>query len=93
MTVTQEVSFWNPQSGIFDARKLRMAIILRGWTVVEFARAAGMSPACMYNALSGNGVNDRTAIRIFRGLSQREPMSIPSILSVEETSSIHRRAL
>lgn len=85
----QERPFWSPQSGIFDTGKLRMAIILRGWTVVEFAKAAGVSPACLYNALNGCGVIDRTAIRIFRGLEQREPiLTVP----FEEGSDLRRLA-
>lgn len=65
-------AFWNPRSGIFDRGQLRLAIISRGWTVVEFAHAAKISPACLYNALNGRGVTDRTAIKVFQGLAQRQ---------------------
>lgn len=65
--------FWNPRSGAFDPMQLRLAIVLRRWTVVEFARTAKVSPACLYSALKGCGVTDRTAIRIFQALAMREP--------------------
>jgi predicted transcriptional regulator len=53
---------------------------MRGWTVAEFAVECTISLACLYNALSGSGVTDRTAIRIFRGLAQRQPL--PPLLDV-----------
>lgn len=68
-------SFWNPQTGIFDAAQLRLAIVLRGWTVAEFAIAAKVSHGCIYSALLGSGVTDRTAIRVFQTLATREPYS------------------
>lgn len=67
---------WDPSSGIFDAAELRQAIVLRGWTVPEFALAAGVSRGCLYHALLGFGVTDRTAIRIFRALVQRDPIDL-----------------
>jgi hypothetical protein len=75
MTAQQESvpPFWNAKSGVFDPAQLRLAIVLRRWTVTEFARASRVSPACLYNALKGCGVTDRTAIRIFQGLAMREP--------------------
>lgn len=68
--------FWNARTGIFDGAQLRRAIVLRGWTVIEFASASHVSRGCLYAALLGSGVTDRTAIRIFRALAQREPMSL-----------------
>lgn len=65
---------WNPASGIFDPAQLRAAIVARGWTLRDFIAGAGVSRGCMYSALRGHGVTDRTAIRIFRTLSQRDPM-------------------
>lgn len=64
---------WNSRTGVFDVEQLRRAIVLRGWTVAEFVGAAGVSRGCLYGALLGRGVTDRTAIRIFRALSQRDP--------------------
>jgi hypothetical protein len=49
---------------------------MRGWTVAEFAKAADVSRGCLYSALVGAGVTDRTAIRIFRALAEREPLSL-----------------
>jgi predicted transcriptional regulator len=71
-----QASFWNPQTGIFDAAQLRLAIVMRGWTVGEFAKTARVSHGCLYNALLGCGVTDRTAIRIFQTLTTREPYSL-----------------
>jgi hypothetical protein len=65
---------WNPRTGIFDAGRLRAAIVARGWTVPEFVDVAGVSRGCLYGVLLGHGVTDRTAIRILRGLSQRAPL-------------------
>jgi hypothetical protein len=65
---------WNPRTGIFDAGRLRAAIVARGWTVPEFVSVAGVSRGSLYSALLGRGVTDRTAIRIFKGLSQRETL-------------------
>lgn len=67
--------FWDARSGVFDGGQLREAIVLRGWTVAEFAQTGTISLACLYNALAGKGVSDRTAIRIFRVLAQRQPMA------------------
>lgn len=71
-----QTAFWNPQTGIFDASQLRLAIVMRGWTVGEFAKAAKVSHGCLYSALIGCGVTDRTAIRIFQTLAAREPYSL-----------------
>ncbi len=67
---------WNPQTGIFDPAQLRLAIVMRGWTVVEFANVARVSRGCLYSALLGSGVTDRTAIRIFQTLATRDPFSL-----------------
>jgi hypothetical protein len=64
--------FWNPRSGAFDGAQLRMAIVLRGWTVRQFAVVAKVSLACLYRALGGYGVTDDTATKIFEGLRQRQ---------------------
>jgi len=69
-------ALWNPATGIFDPAQLRLAIVLRGWTVAEFGKAAQVSRGCLYSALAGGGVADRTAIRIFRTLAEREPLSL-----------------
>ncbi len=68
--------FWNPRTGIFDPAQLRMAIVMRGWTAAEFAKAAKVSHGCLYSALLGSGVTDRTAIRIFQTLASRDPFSL-----------------
>ncbi len=70
-----ETPFWNPRSGVFDGAQLRLAIVIRGWTVAEFAAACKISLACLYNAIGGCGVSDRTAIRIFQGLALRQPLT------------------
>lgn len=68
--------FWNPRTGIFDPAQLRLAIVMRGWTVGEFASCANVSRGALYSALLGCGVTDRTAIRIFSALADREPMTL-----------------
>jgi len=42
----------------------------------DFARAAHVHPASVYNALNGSRVRDSTAIRIFETLEKRQPMSV-----------------
>ena len=75
-----EKPFWNPRSGAFDGAQLRMAIVLRGWTVREFAVVSNVSLACMYRALRSYGVTDDTATKIFQGLRQRQPLApIPEL--------------
>lgn len=64
------------KTGIFDPAQLRLAIVMRGWTVAEFANAAKVSRGCLYSALLGSGVTDRTAIRIVQALATREPISL-----------------
>ncbi len=67
---------WDPASGRFNAPRLRGAIVSRGWTVGEFAAAAGLSRACLYNALRAWSTSDRTAIRIATTLSTRAPIAV-----------------
>jgi hypothetical protein len=69
-----DAPFWNPRSGAVNGALLRQAIVMRGWTVAEFAVVCSVSPACLYRALGGYGVTDRIAIRIFDGLRQRQPL-------------------
>ncbi len=71
-----QAPLWNPKTGIFDPAQLRLAIVMRGWTVGEFAKAAAVSRGCLYSALLGSGVTDRTAIRIFQTLATRDPFSL-----------------
>jgi lambda repressor-like predicted transcriptional regulator len=67
---------WDPASGRFNPVRLRAAIVSRGWTVAEFAVAAGVSRACLYNALRAWSTSDRTAIRIATTLATREPLAV-----------------
>jgi hypothetical protein len=70
------VPLWDPASGRFHPVRLRAAIVARGWTVGEFAATAGVSRACLYNALRGYATSDRTAVRIGTTLSSREPLPV-----------------
>jgi predicted transcriptional regulator len=70
---------WNPRSGAFDGAQLRGAIVMRGWTIAEFAALSKISLACLYRALGGYRVTDRTAIRIFEGLRQGHPLPLPEV--------------
>jgi hypothetical protein len=69
-------ALWDPASGRFNAVRLRAAIVSRGWTVSEFAAAAGVSRACLYNALRAWSASDRTAISIATTLATREPLAV-----------------
>jgi hypothetical protein len=69
-------ALWDPASGRFNAVRLRAAIVSRGWTVGEFAAAAGVSRACLYNALRAWSASDRTAISIATTLATREPLAV-----------------
>jgi len=64
---------WGAASGRFQPVRLRAAIVARGWTVREFAALAGVSPACLYNALQRRAVSDRTVVRIVTTLDTRAP--------------------
>jgi predicted transcriptional regulator len=72
--VNSDAPFWNPRSGAFNGALLRLAVVMRGWTVAEFAVVCEISLACLYKALGGCGVTDRIAIRIFDGLRKRQPL-------------------
>jgi predicted transcriptional regulator len=65
---------WSAETSAFDGARLRRAIVSRGWTVPEFARAARIHAASAYNAVNGRQVRDSTAIRIFETLEKRQPM-------------------
>lgn len=67
---------WRPETRAFDGPRLRRAIVARGWTVPEFAKASRVHVASLYNALKGRRVRDATTIRIFETLEKREPMSV-----------------
>jgi hypothetical protein len=67
---------WSAASGQFDGVQLRAAIVVRGWTVGEFAATAQVSRACIYNALRGQAVSDRTVVRITTLLDTRTPVGV-----------------
>lgn len=64
---------WDAASGQFNGVQLRAAIVGRGWTVGEFARDARVSRACVYKALAGRAVSDRTVVSILAALEARRP--------------------
>jgi hypothetical protein len=64
---------WDARSGRFDAYRLRLAIVARGWTVAEFVGASGVSRSCLYKALGSYAVGDRTVVRILAALDTRPP--------------------
>jgi predicted transcriptional regulator len=67
---------WDAASGRFQPVRLRGAIVGRAWTVREFAMASGVSPACLYNALRGLAVSDRTVVRIVTTLAGRATVAL-----------------
>ena len=64
---------WDPGTGRFDPIRLRLELVVREWTPETFAVDTGCGRSSVYKALQGQGVRDRTAIAILRGLAQREP--------------------
>jgi hypothetical protein len=71
--VRQAPPLWNPATGRFDRSSLRLALVRREWTPETFAVDTRCGRSSVYKALQGQGVRDRTAIAILRGLAQREP--------------------
>ncbi|GEM_PF-5283433 len=67
---------WNPYVRRFDGPSLRLAIVARGWTVKEFARAAAVDVGSVNNAIAGKRLRDATVIRMFEALQKREPMPV-----------------
>ena len=67
---------WDETVHGFRGAVLQRAILARGWTVSDFARAAHVHPAAVYNALNGSRARASTAIRIFETLEKRQPMSV-----------------
>jgi len=65
---------WDPDTRRFDGAALRAAIVSRGWTVRQFAVAAEISPACMYNVLRSRRTSDQTTIAINTTLATRQPL-------------------
>jgi hypothetical protein len=70
------IPLWDAASGRFQPVRLRAAIVARGWAVREFAAASAVSPACLYNALRGLAVSDRTVVRVLTTLASRSPVSL-----------------
>jgi hypothetical protein len=70
------VGLWDENIHSFRGAALRRAILARGWTIPDFARATRLHTASVYNAVKGRPVRDSTAIRIFEALEKREPMSV-----------------
>jgi hypothetical protein len=70
--VRQAPLLWDPRTGRFDPIRLHLALVLREWTPETFAVDTRCGRSSVYKALQGQGVRDRTAIAILRGLAQRE---------------------
>ena len=75
------VGLWDENIHSFRGGALRRAILARGWTIPDFARATRLHTASVYNAVKGRPVRDSTAIRIFEALEKREPMSVATQLA------------
>lgn len=67
---------WDAASGRFDPVRLRSSVVARGWSVPEFAAASEVSRSCLYKALGGYAVGDRTVVRILRTLDSRAPTGL-----------------
>ena len=70
---------WDAASGRFDKVQLRRALVRRGMSIEEFAQSVECSRSSVYKALTGDGLSDRTAIAILRGLA-----SLPPSLELED---------
>jgi predicted transcriptional regulator len=70
------MSLWNPATRSFEGPMLHRALIARGYTMEAFAVESGVQRWSIYNALRGRRVRDQTAIRIFRALEKRNPMTV-----------------
>jgi predicted transcriptional regulator len=70
------IGLWDPCKGAFDGPALRRAIVSRGWTPHEFARATRLNVGSIYNAMRGKRVRDATVIRVFEVLEKRDPMRV-----------------
>ncbi len=64
---------WNPMSGRFDPARLRRAMVLRGWTVDDLARAAGIGRTTAYKTVAGHGVRDKISIKVLAALGRQQP--------------------
>lgn len=72
----QSQGLWDPVRRAFHGPRLHQAILARGWTMDEFARATKLHAGSVYNAVRGHRVRDVTAIRIFEALEKRSPMTV-----------------
>jgi lambda repressor-like predicted transcriptional regulator len=75
-SVDADRPLWDAASGRFNPVALRAAIVCRGWTVRDFASAAGISRACLYNVLRRHAASDRTVVRVATTLASREPLHL-----------------
>jgi lambda repressor-like predicted transcriptional regulator len=75
-SVEADRALWDAASGRFNPVVLRAAIVCRGWTVRDFASAAGVSRACLYNVLRRHAASDRTVVRVAATLASREPLHL-----------------
>ena len=70
---------YDPASGRFDTVQLRRALIRRGLDAEAFAFRTQCARSSVYKALRGEGVRDKTAIAILRGLAE-----IPPLLALDD---------
>ncbi len=69
---------WDGGTKRFDGPRLLHAIVVRGWTVEEFAAAARppMNPNTVRNAVHGKSCWATTARRIYETLDKRRPLEV-----------------
>ena len=78
-SIVPESPLWNPATGKFDVPRLRLALVKRYLTPEEFAHRVGVGRSSLYKAPKGEGVRDRTAMIILRGLARIKPV-MPTIV-------------
>jgi hypothetical protein len=65
---------WNPATGRFDPVRVRREMMVRGWTILDLAREAGISRTSAYKVARGDGVLDQTALKVHLAFQRCPPV-------------------
>lgn len=65
---------WNSASGRFNPARIRREKVIRGWTTPDLGREAGISRTSAYKVVRGDGVLDKTALRVLLALQRCPPV-------------------